>query len=134
MLVEKLNGKDLTLANMKPFDGTFAYAQNKRQQVVMAEQYTKMHPNVYFCSMHPGWADTPGNFFPRLLNRKHDCTCLSCMLRFTAVKSSMPDFHRKMQGKLRTPQQGADTLVWLAIAKNIEQNPGGSFFQGWINY
>ena len=63
MLVEKLNYKDLTLENMKPFDGTFAYAQNKRQQVVMAEQYTKMYPNVYFCSMHPGWADTPGTVF-----------------------------------------------------------------------
>jgi dehydrogenase/reductase SDR family protein 12 len=52
-----------------------------------------------------GWADTP------------------------AVKSSMPDFHRRMQGKLRSPEQGADTVVWLCISKEAIKTTSGSFFQ-----
>ena len=57
----KLDAKDLNFEKMKPFDGTFAYAQNKRQQVVMTEQYARKWTNIFFASMHPGWADTPGN-------------------------------------------------------------------------
>ena len=60
MLVQKLDIKDLQFERMNPFDGTMAYAQNKRQQVVMTEQYAKLFPNVHFSTMHPGWADTPG--------------------------------------------------------------------------
>ena len=56
----KLDTKDLSFENMKPFDGTFAYAQNKRQQVVMTQQYADQYSGVHFSSMHPGWADTPG--------------------------------------------------------------------------
>merc|ERR1712004_611145 len=92
MLTVKLDVKDMQFEQMKPFDGTMAYAQNKRQQVVMTEQYALKYPNIYFASMHPGWADPP------------------------AVQSSMPDFHAKMKNKLRTIPQGADTIVWLAIA------------------
>jgi dehydrogenase/reductase SDR family protein 12 len=43
--------------------GTMAYAQNKRQQVVMTEWYAKTWPSVHFSCMHPGWADTPGEYF-----------------------------------------------------------------------
>ena len=41
----------------------------------------------------------------------------------------MPDFHRRMQGKLRTPEQGADTVFWLCISKEAIKTPSGSFFQ-----
>ena len=34
MLTQKLDVDDLQFAKMKPFDGTMAYAQNKRQQVL----------------------------------------------------------------------------------------------------
>ena len=60
MLTQKLDVKDLQFEKMKPFDGTTAYAQNKRQQVVMTEEYAKRYPRIHFSSMHPGWADTPG--------------------------------------------------------------------------
>ncbi|MPD01288.1 Dehydrogenase/reductase SDR family member 12 [Portunus trituberculatus] len=33
MLVQKLDVADLQFEKMSPFDGTMAYAQNKRQQV-----------------------------------------------------------------------------------------------------
>lgn len=60
MLVQKLDVKDLQFENLRTFDGTMAYAQTKRQQVVMTEQYARKWPNIHFSCMHPGWADTPG--------------------------------------------------------------------------
>ncbi|KAK8740877.1 hypothetical protein OTU49_002743, partial [Cherax quadricarinatus] len=105
MLVQKLDYTDMQFEKMKPFDGTLAYAQNKRQQVVMTEQYAKQHPEVYFSCMHPGWADTP------------------------SVCTSMPDFYSKLKDKLRTPDEGADTAVWLAVSPAAVQHPAGLFFQ-----
>jgi len=105
MLVQKLNVDDLQFSDMSPFDGTMAYAQNKRQQVVMTEQFAKKHKKVHFSVMHPGWADTP------------------------AVRNSMPDFYEKMRDKLRTVEQGADTVVWLAMAREAVSSPSGKFWQ-----
>lgn len=104
MLVQKLNVDDLQWEK-GPFDGTMAYAQNKRQQVVLTERWASQHPEVHFSSMHPGWADTP------------------------AVQSSMPDFHAKMKSKLRTEAMGADTVVWLAVSAMAPKQPSGLFFQ-----
>jgi len=105
MLVQKLNTDDLQFEKMTPFDGTMAYAQNKRQQIIMTEQYAKSEPGIKFYSMHPGWSDTP------------------------AVQNSMPDFHAKMKDKLRTVGQGADTIVWLAIANAAKEAQTGLFWQ-----
>jgi len=105
MLVQKLDVDDLQFEKMSPFDGTMAYAQNKRQQVELTEEWAKQHKDIHFSVMHPGWADTP------------------------AVRSSMPDFYEKMRDKLRTVEQGADTVVWLAIAKDPAQMPSGLFWQ-----
>ncbi|ELT98831.1 hypothetical protein CAPTEDRAFT_161927 [Capitella teleta] len=105
MLVQKLNGKDLQFEQLSPFDGTMAYAQNKRQQIVMTETYSKLWPDIHFSSMHPGWSDTP------------------------AVQQSMPDFHAKMKDKLRSIPQGADTIVWLCISEAALQRASGLFFQ-----
>jgi dehydrogenase/reductase SDR family protein 12 len=80
------------------FNGTLAYAQTKRQQVELTETWAKMHRGIKFFSMHPGWAETPG------------------------VQTSLPTFHNYMQGKLRTPEQGADTIVWAAIADEAVSN------------
>jgi len=105
MLTQKLDADDLQFVKMKPFDGTMAYAQNKRQQVVMTEHYARKNPSIHFSCMHPGWADTP------------------------AVRSSMPEFYEKMKNRLRTAQQGADTAVWLAISDSALSHPSGLFFQ-----
>ncbi|KAL4220347.1 hypothetical protein ACF0H5_020753 [Mactra antiquata] len=105
MLTQTLKTKDLQFEKMKPFDGTMAYAQNKRQQIIMTEQYAKMFPKIYFYSMHPGWADTP------------------------AVQSAMPQFYEKMKNKLRTVEEGADTVIWLAVADGPLKAKNGSFFQ-----
>lgn len=105
MLTQKLDWKDLNHESMSKFDGTMVYAQNKRQQVVMADYWARNNSKIYFATMHPGWSDTP------------------------AVQTSMPSFREKMINKLRTPEQGADTLVWMCCYNNLENIPNGSFFQ-----
>ncbi|XP_056416334.1 dehydrogenase/reductase SDR family member 12 isoform X2 [Hyla sarda] len=104
MLVQKLDVLDLQFET-STFDGTMAYAQNKRQQVILTEQWAKEYPKVHFSVMHPGWADTP------------------------AVRSSMPDFYEKMKNRLRTEEQGADTVVWLAVSPAATKHASGLFFQ-----
>ncbi|XP_048836503.1 DHRS-12_like_SDR_c-like domain-containing protein isoform X2 [Brienomyrus brachyistius] len=104
MLVKKLRIGDLQSERGR-FDGTMVYAQNKRQLVVMTEQLAKTHPGIHFSVMHPGWVDTP-------------------------VAESMPDFHRSMRNKLRSPEQGADTVVWLAVSEApAAAKPASRFFQ-----
>ena len=75
-----------------PFDGTRAYARAKRAQVCLMREWSRRIPRgeIAFNAMHPGWADTPG------------------------VASALPGFHRVMGPLLRTPAQGADTMIWLA--------------------
>lgn len=51
----------------------------------------------------------------------------SCSL---AIANAMPDFHSSMKERLRTPEQGADTVVWLAVSEAAVKNPSGGFFQG----
>ncbi|XP_012718641.2 DHRS-12_like_SDR_c-like domain-containing protein isoform X2 [Fundulus heteroclitus] len=103
MLVQKLRIGNLQSERGR-YDGTMVYAQHKRQQVVMTEQLAKTHTNIHFSVMHPGWVDTP-------------------------VANAMPDFHRSMKDSLRTPEQGADTVVWLAISEAATKNPSGHFYQ-----
>ncbi|XP_076833528.1 DHRS-12_like_SDR_c-like domain-containing protein [Brachyhypopomus gauderio] len=104
MLVQKLRTGNLQSQRGR-YDGTMVYAQNKRQQVVMTEQFAKAHTNIHFSVMHPGWVDTP------------------------MIANTMPDFHSSMKERLRTPEQGADTLVWLAVSEAAIAKPSGRFFQ-----
>ncbi|XP_034549572.1 dehydrogenase/reductase SDR family member 12 [Notolabrus celidotus] len=104
MLTQKMNVDDLQVEK-GTFDGTMAYAQNKRQQVILTGMWATQHKEIHFSSMHPGWADTP------------------------AVQTSMPSFHAKMQNKLRTEAMGADTVVWLAVSAAAIKQPSGLFFQ-----
>ncbi|XP_022103288.1 dehydrogenase/reductase SDR family member 12-like [Acanthaster planci] len=104
MYTQKLSLSDMQCERVSNFDGTMVYAQNKRQQVVMTEMWAKSHPAVHFSVMHPGWADTP------------------------AVRTSMPGFHRQFKNRLRSPEQGADTLVWLSAARAVLQQPSGQFY------
>jgi dehydrogenase/reductase SDR family member 12 len=76
------------------YDGTKAYARCKRAQVVLAEEWTRhlLDTGVSVNAMHPGWADTPG------------------------LRAALPGFTRIVGPLLRTPEEGADTIVWLAAA------------------
>jgi len=74
------------------YHGTEQYARAKRAQVTLTGMWADRFADsgIRFHSMHPGWADTPG------------------------VYESLPTFSKVMGPLLRTPDQGADTLVWLA--------------------
>ncbi|XP_029970427.1 dehydrogenase/reductase SDR family member 12 isoform X2 [Salarias fasciatus] len=104
MLVQRLQSDDLQ-SQKGPFDGVRVYAQNKRQQVVLTQQWAKANPIIHFSVMHPGWVDTP------------------------AVSSSMPQFHQMMGDRLRSVEQGADTVVWLALSRAASRTCSGQFFQ-----
>ena len=88
-----------------PYSGAKAYAYAKRGQVVFSEflNHEFKQDNVKVHSMHPGWANTPG------------------------VSSSLPGFFKLLKKLLRTPFEGADTLVWL-VMRNPEK---GGFF--WLD-
>ena len=54
MLLQKLDTTDLQFERMTPFDGAMAYAQNKRQQVVMTDHWANKYKDVHLSTMHPG--------------------------------------------------------------------------------
>jgi len=92
MYAEKLN-MDAVEMGREGYDGVRAYARAKRAQVVLNQQWAIRHgQESLFHATHPGWADTPG------------------------VVESLPGFHKVMGPFLRNPQQGADTMEWLATS------------------
>jgi dehydrogenase/reductase SDR family member 12 len=76
------------------YDGTKTYACCKRAQVVLAEEWTRHLPgtDIAVNTMHPGWTDTP------------------------ALRHALPGFSRTLRPLLRTVEEGADTIIWLAAA------------------
>lgn len=77
-----------------------AYARTKRAEVVLTEMLAERRPATRVHAMHPGWADTPG------------------------VATSLTTFSKVTKPILRTPDQGADTIVWLAGADEPGRTTG----------
>jgi NAD(P)-dependent dehydrogenase (short-subunit alcohol dehydrogenase family) len=89
----------------RDYDGVLAYADTKRMQVVLSEMMAeRLGDDAIFSAMHPGWADTP------------------------SVRSSLPGFYRLTRLILRTPAEGADTVVWLAVSASAADAGGGFYF------
>lgn len=88
------------------YDGVLAYARTKRMQVVLNELLAGRLAASEIASnaMHPGWADTP------------------------AVRSSLPRFWQRMKDRLRSPAEGADTIVWLAASARVAGQTGKLWF------
>ncbi len=76
------------------YNGVTAYARAKRAQVALSREWARRlaRKGIAFNAMHPGWAVTPG------------------------IVNALPGFYRVARPILRSPQQGADTIVWLATA------------------
>ena len=89
MYAQKLVTDDLEYLK-SDYKGVTAYARTKRMQVVLAGEWAKRGKHT--SSAHPGWVDTPG------------------------ITDSLPLFKTLTRPILRTPEQGADTFVWLAGA------------------
>jgi dehydrogenase/reductase SDR family member 12 len=85
-----------------PYNGSRAYARAKRALVVLTEMWAAQlqGSGVVVNAMHPGWADTPG------------------------VANSLPGFHAITRRLLRTADQGADTITWLAAAPEAAKVSG----------
>lgn len=80
--------------HQQPYSGTTAYARSKRAQVELLPLLQRRWagrgpggPCVH--AAHPGWADSPG------------------------LTASLPGFSRLTAPLLRSPEAGADTVVWL---------------------
>jgi NAD(P)-dependent dehydrogenase (short-subunit alcohol dehydrogenase family) len=93
MYTQRIRVDDLQSANGR-FDGAAVYARSKRAEVILTEMWAQRlaGSGVTVHAMHPGWADTPG------------------------IRSSLPGFYRVTRPLLRTPAEGADTIVWLGAA------------------
>lgn len=52
------------------------------------------------------------------------------LLFWAAVRSAMPSFYEKMKTRLRSADEGADTVVWLAMSDAAPSHPSGLFYQG----
>jgi NAD(P)-dependent dehydrogenase (short-subunit alcohol dehydrogenase family) len=92
-------------AREQNYSGSVAYARCKRALMVLSEQWADAwkDENIVVNAMHPGWADTPG------------------------VESALPGFHRITRRILRSPEEGADTIVWLAVATEAAKVTGALF-------
>ncbi len=105
MYLAALNNEDLFWQE-RPFDGVKAYAETKRQEVIMTEELAAslLEDGITINAMHPGWVNTD------------------------AVKTSMPTFYSVTRAVLREPWQGADTIVWLAINPQLKDTTAKFWF------
>ena len=104
MYTQKLRCDELVMTPDK-YNGSVAYARAKRALTVLSELWAEvwLDHNIVVNSMHPGWADTPG------------------------VQTALPGFRRVTKRMLRSPTEGADTIVWLARASEAAQVSGKLF-------
>jgi dehydrogenase/reductase SDR family member 12 len=95
MYAEKLDvGRLQSPSGYRP---TVAYARAKRAQVELTAQWQRRvgGRGVDFHVVHPGWALTPG------------------------VETSLPGFRRVVGPILRDPDEGADSIAWLALSDDV---------------
>jgi dehydrogenase/reductase SDR family member 12 len=101
MYGQRLRADDLQYQRGE-YKPTTGYARTKRAQVVLSELWAQelRADGIASHAMHPGWADTPG------------------------IATSLPGFRRFTRPILRSHEQGADTIVWLAAADEPGRRSG----------
>jgi NAD(P)-dependent dehydrogenase (short-subunit alcohol dehydrogenase family) len=106
MYLQRLHLDDLQMEGER-YRGSVAYARAKRALVTLTREWSRrLHGRaITINAMHPGWADTPG------------------------VVASLPTFHRVIGPRLRTPEEGADTIVWLVAS----EEPAGVSGRFWLD-
>jgi NAD(P)-dependent dehydrogenase (short-subunit alcohol dehydrogenase family) len=98
--------KKIALSNLESKNGVYrgsdVYARAKRGLVITGEQWAQEWANdgITVHNMHPGWAYTPG------------------------VVTGLPEFTKATKRVLRTAEQGADTIIWLACATEVAKTSG----------
>jgi dehydrogenase/reductase SDR family protein 12 len=101
MYSQKIQVNDLQ-SQRGEYSGSTAYARAKRGLMILTEEWAKrwQGDDISVNAMHPGWVDTPG------------------------VVNALPEFYRVTKRLLRKPEQGADTITWLAAAKEAGKVSG----------
>mgnify|MGYP000238570897 FL=1 len=104
MYTQKLQCESLVMSE-DDYRGSDAYARAKRALTVLTELWSAQwrDDRIVVNAMHPGWADTPG------------------------VQGALPGFRRLTHRVLRSSQEGADTIVWLARAREADKTSGQLF-------
>ncbi len=104
MYSQKLDVDNLIMGE-SGYSGSVAYARAKRALMVVTEQWAEewADDGIVVNAMHPGWADTPG------------------------VETALPAFHKLTRRILRSPEEGADTIIWLAAATEADKVTGQLF-------
>jgi dehydrogenase/reductase SDR family protein 12 len=87
MYFQKLKLDDLDW-EQTAYDKVKSYANAKRAQVIINELLAQRMKGYVFSCSHPGWVGTQ------------------------ALAQSLPAFTKKLGNRLRTPAQGADTILW----------------------
>ncbi len=105
MYTRPLSLTTLTRCEPQQYNGPVAYALAKRALMLVTEHWAEQwrDDDIAVNAMHPGWVDTPG------------------------LTQALPGFHRGLRYVLRSPEQGADTIVWLAAATETAALSGGLF-------
>jgi len=102
---QKLDVQDLQYEH-RAFERVGAYEQAKRAQIILTELWAErlVGTGVTINAMHPGWVKTGMH------------------------KELLPNYKRWLSPFLRTPDQGADTILWLAVAPRLATRSGKFFF------
>jgi NAD(P)-dependent dehydrogenase (short-subunit alcohol dehydrogenase family) len=102
MYTQRLSTQQLGSTSDEGYSGPAAYAQAKRALMIVTQAWARewADEGITVNAMHPGWADTPG------------------------VRDSLPRFHRLTRGILRTPEEGADTIIWQAVSREASEISG----------
>ena len=105
MYTQKLVVHDLEYKK-EHFNGENAYARAKRGLVILTKIWAEKfkEDGIVVHAMHPGWVATPG------------------------IQKSLPRFYTLTKPILRTSEQGADTIVWLSAAREVNETTGGFWF------
>jgi len=105
MYFAKLNVDDPQFQR-RPYIGPLAYAESKRATVELTQCWSArlQGSGVNVHAMHPGWADTP------------------------SATGAAPRLTAPIRPLMRTPEQGADTLLWLAVNPRIADYESGQFW------
>lgn len=105
MYTQKLDVDALLNDDGDNYSGSVAYAREKRALMVLTEEWARAwaEDGIVVNAMHPGWADTPG------------------------VQAALPEFRSVMRTVLRSAEEGADTIVWLAVATEAGEVSGKLF-------
>lgn len=91
------------LQTKRNYSGTLAYSRAKRAQIDLTGEWAlRLAPKgIVVHAMHPGWSATPG------------------------VSDALPRFEKIIGPLLRSPDEGADTIVWLTAAPAAEIGTDG---------